>query len=44
VVRVCSFESPGNGFEAAEPDLEDVYFSTMTGNNGGGRCRQPEVS
>jgi hypothetical protein len=22
---------PGNGFESVEPDLEDVYFSTMTG-------------
>jgi len=43
VVRVCSHENPGNSFEAAEPDLEDVYFTTMTGNNGG-QCKQPEVS
>jgi ABC-type multidrug transport system ATPase subunit len=43
VVRVHSGENPGNGFEAAEPDLEDVYFSTMTGNNGG-RRKQSEVN
>ena len=29
VVHVYSEEDPGNGFEAASPDLEDVYFSTM---------------
>jgi ABC-type multidrug transport system ATPase subunit len=29
VVRVHSPTSPGTGFELAEPDLEDVYFSTM---------------
>jgi hypothetical protein len=43
VVRVCSHENPGNGFEAAEPDLEDVYFSTMMGK-ASGRGKQPEVS
>jgi len=43
VVRVCSHENPGNSFEAAEPDLEDVYFSTMMGK-ASGRCEQPEVS
>jgi ABC-2 type transport system ATP-binding protein len=31
VVHVYSHEMPGNGFEIVEPDLEDVYFSTMTG-------------
>jgi len=31
-VHVYSQETPGNGFEPVEPDLEDVYFSTMTGN------------
>ena len=31
VVHVYSHEMPGNGFELVEPDLEDVYFSTMTG-------------
>jgi ABC-2 type transport system ATP-binding protein len=34
LVRVFSDASPGAGFEAAEPDLEDVYFSTMTGHLG----------
>lgn len=32
VVRVHSPTSPGAGFELAEPDLEDVYFSTMKGH------------
>jgi hypothetical protein len=34
LVRVYSDGPPGAGFEAAEPDLEDVYFSTMTGHIG----------
>ena len=34
VVRVHSDVVPGPGFEAAEPDLEDVYFSTMAGKIG----------
>jgi hypothetical protein len=29
VVRVHSETSPGPGFEAAEPDLEDVYFRSV---------------
>jgi ABC-type multidrug transport system ATPase subunit len=33
VVRVYSDDEP-NGFEAAEPDVEDVYFSTMAGHVG----------
>ena len=33
VVRVYSGSAP-NGFEAAEPDVEDVYFSTMAGHIG----------
>jgi hypothetical protein len=33
VVRVYSDDAP-NGFEAAEPDVEDVYFSTMAGHVG----------
>jgi ABC-type multidrug transport system ATPase subunit len=28
-VRVLSDISPGEGFDAVEPDLEDVYFSTL---------------
>lgn len=31
MVHVYGEESPGDGFELAEPDLEDVYFSTMAG-------------
>src|SRR5215207_11713040 len=34
LVRVYSDTAPGPGFEPAEPDLEDVYFSTMTGQLG----------
>lgn len=39
VVRVYSDSAP-NGFEAAEPDVEDVYFSTMSGHIGR-RNKQP---
>jgi ABC-type multidrug transport system ATPase subunit len=34
VVRVFSDMAPGPGFEPAEPDLEDVYFSTLAGQIG----------
>jgi ABC-2 type transport system ATP-binding protein len=34
LVHVFSDEAPGPGFEAAEPDLEDVYFSTMAAHIG----------
>jgi len=34
VVHVHGDASPGAGFEAVEPDLEDVYFSTMAGHIG----------
>lgn len=39
VVHVHSVTSPGAGFDLVEPDLEDVYFSTMAGHYGsrGGR-------
>jgi len=40
VVRVYSATSPGAGFDLVEPDLEDVYFSTMAGHYGG-RGDQP---
>jgi ABC-2 type transport system ATP-binding protein len=36
VVHVYADASPGAGFEPVEPDLEDVYFSTMAGHNGTG--------
>ena len=34
VARVYANTSPGEGFEAAEPDLEDVYFAAMAGHMG----------
>src|SRR5687768_11339552 len=34
VVRIHSDNTPGPGFEPAEPDLEDVYFSAMAGRIG----------
>ena len=34
VVHVHAGASPGASFEPAEPDLEDVYFSTMAGHLG----------
>lgn len=34
IVHVHSDAPPGPGFEPAEPDLEDVYFSTMAGHLG----------
>jgi ABC-2 type transport system ATP-binding protein len=41
VVHVYGETSPGAGFEPVEPDLEDVYFSTMAGHVGRHR-EQPE--
>jgi ABC-type multidrug transport system ATPase subunit len=32
MVHSYSQEAPGRGFEPAEPDLEDVYFSSMSGH------------
>jgi ABC-2 type transport system ATP-binding protein len=40
VVRVHSATPPGAGFDPVEPNLEDVYFSTMAGHYGG-RGEQP---
>jgi ABC-type multidrug transport system ATPase subunit len=34
VVHVFSDGAPGSGFEPAEPDVEDVYFSAMAGHIG----------
>lgn len=34
LVHVYGDTSPGPGFEPVEPDLEDVYFSTMSGRIG----------
>ena len=40
VVHIYSEEVPGDGFELVEPDLEDVYFSTMGGHYGHGSLKQ----
>lgn len=42
VVHVYGEACPGAGFEAVEPDLEDVYFCTMTNHYGQPR-KQPEA-
>lgn len=45
LARVYSEEVPGIGFEPAEPDLEDVYFSTMAGYIGRRRAQpEPDVA
>jgi ABC-type multidrug transport system ATPase subunit len=45
LVRVYGDAAPGPGFEPAEPDLEDVYFSTMAGHIGRRRERpEPAVA
>lgn len=40
VVHSYNAQDPGNGFEPVNPDLEDVYFSTMAGHIS---RNQPEV-
>ncbi len=42
LVRVFSEAAPGPGFEPVDPNLEDVYFSTMAGHIGRRRAR-PEL-
>jgi ABC-2 type transport system ATP-binding protein len=44
VVHVYDEASPGPGFEATEPDLTDVYFSTMCGHIGRHRARPESVA
>jgi len=39
VVRVHAEAAPGSGFDAAEPDLADVYFTAMAGRIGRRRER-----
>jgi ABC-2 type transport system ATP-binding protein len=41
VVRAQSATSPGAGFDLVEPDLEDVYFSTMANNYRAGHYGGP---
>ena len=43
MVHIYSHEMPGNGFELVEPDLEDVYFSTMAGHYGVNQQQEKEV-
>jgi ABC-2 type transport system ATP-binding protein len=43
LVRVYSDGAPGPDFEPAEPDLEDVYFSTMAGQIGRRVSAEPGV-
>ncbi|HET7464238.1 MAG TPA: ABC transporter ATP-binding protein [Longimicrobium sp.] len=44
VVHVHGEAAPGPGFEPAEPDLEDVYFSTMAGHIGRRRAQAEAVA
>jgi ABC-type multidrug transport system ATPase subunit len=41
VVRVCHPASPGAGYDAVEPDLEDVYFSALAGHGAAAGWRAP---
>ncbi|MPR36959.1 ABC transporter ATP-binding protein [Salmonirosea aquatica] len=41
VVHVYEETDPGNGFESVAPDLEDVYFTTLTGST---RSHKPETT
>src|SRR5688500_16352362 len=43
IVHVHADARPGAGFEAVEPDLEDVYFSAMAGRIGR-RREEPELA
>jgi ABC-2 type transport system ATP-binding protein len=43
VVHVYGEGSPGADFEPVEPDLEDVYFTVMSGHGGGRRVEPVEV-
>jgi ABC-type multidrug transport system ATPase subunit len=40
LIHIYNLEHPGNGFESAEPNLEDVYFSTMAGYYGSHQKRK----
>jgi ABC-type multidrug transport system ATPase subunit len=44
LVRVYGDDAPASGFEPEEPDLEDVYFSAMTGHIGRRADRAAAVS
>lgn len=44
MVHIYSMEEPGHGFELVEPDLEDVYFSTMAGYYSASQQKKEAVS
>ena len=44
VVHTYSEEVPGGDFKPVEPDLEDVYFSTMAGHYGNATVKQYQVA
>jgi ABC-type multidrug transport system ATPase subunit len=44
VVHIYSEEAPGGDFKQVEPDLEDVYFSTMAGYYDNASVKQYEVA
>jgi ABC-type multidrug transport system ATPase subunit len=45
LVHIHSTTPPGAGFDAVEPDLEDVYFATMARRyDDGGEQRVPEAA
>ena len=44
IVHVYSLQNPGSEFEPVEPDLEDVYFSTLAGFIGNTALNRREVS
>lgn len=44
MIHIYSDQTPGNGFELVEPDLEDVYFSTMAGHYGNGQQKKEVLS
>jgi ABC-type multidrug transport system ATPase subunit len=43
LIHTYSTSNPGSGFEVAEPDLEDVYFSTMAGYYNPGQGKGAEA-
>ncbi|HET7464107.1 MAG TPA: ABC transporter ATP-binding protein [Longimicrobium sp.] len=44
VVHVHAQSHPGAGFDSVEPDLEDVYFTTMAGLHAADAAPLPEVA
>jgi hypothetical protein len=44
IAHVYADASPGEAFEAVEPDMKDVYFSVMTGHHGRRAASQATVA